>query len=322
MSIKYNEFGEVISVNGLTTGQHIGKPMQDAIAEKPEDNEAHSTALNTVGNSENMVDNEQPRPQGGASSWNDLTDKPFGEIVEILPETTVEIDPEMGMGIIPAEFTLEVGKEYTITYNGVAYVVSNGLAVEGDFAIGNLGAMEETAPMTEEPFCLAYSPLDEDDSGNPIYGWAVAALDGSESVTLSITAMKTLDDKYLSNNIPFVASIQVVYDGGAYTCLPSVTAEEVLQCSDTGRMPVMKLWQGSSDAYNGLSGISSAFRIAKAAAAATNSNNGKKFAVFSFIWSNPKEATEMSYALGATSDGLCLCGYEAEVINAITEAIQ
>jgi hypothetical protein len=53
LSIKYNEFGEVISVNGLTTGQHLGTPMQDAIAEKPEDNQAYSEELATITKCEN-----------------------------------------------------------------------------------------------------------------------------------------------------------------------------------------------------------------------------------------------------------------------------
>ena len=58
--IKYNEFGEVISVNGIVTGQHLGAPMQDAIAEKPEDNKAYSTELSTVTRVANTIDDEQP----------------------------------------------------------------------------------------------------------------------------------------------------------------------------------------------------------------------------------------------------------------------
>ena len=60
MSIKYNEFGEVISVNGITTGQHLGAPTQDAIAEKPEDNKAYGRELSVVTRVDNMVDDKQP----------------------------------------------------------------------------------------------------------------------------------------------------------------------------------------------------------------------------------------------------------------------
>lgn len=88
MSIKRNEFGEVISVNGITTGQHLGKPMQDAAAQKPEDNEVYATEMNTVNNLKTEHHEDQPKPSGGgASSWNDLKDKPFGE------ETTVVNEP-------------------------------------------------------------------------------------------------------------------------------------------------------------------------------------------------------------------------------------
>jgi hypothetical protein len=88
MSIKYNEFGEVISVNGITTGHHLGTPMQDAIAEKPEDNEAYGTELNTVSRLENTVDDKQPEPQGGGNgggsggSTVEGTAIPVGEPVE------------------------------------------------------------------------------------------------------------------------------------------------------------------------------------------------------------------------------------------------
>jgi hypothetical protein len=57
MSIKYNQFGEVVSVNGIVTGQHIGKPMQDAVAERPEDNEPYAREQSIVTNFDN-VDND------------------------------------------------------------------------------------------------------------------------------------------------------------------------------------------------------------------------------------------------------------------------
>lgn len=47
--IKYNQFGEVVSVNGLTTGHHIGAPMQDAIG-TPEENQLYVEELSTVRN--------------------------------------------------------------------------------------------------------------------------------------------------------------------------------------------------------------------------------------------------------------------------------
>lgn len=104
---------------------------------------------------------------GGVSSWNDLTDKPFGETaVTILPQTTVNFEymEEVGMPIafieplaIPDE-----GAECTVVYNGETYtcVYANG-------ALGNAGAMmggEDTGepfiimPESEPPFIV---PLTE-----------------------------------------------------------------------------------------------------------------------------------------------------------------
>ena len=64
MNIKYNELGEVVSVNGITTGKHLGAPMQDAIAEKPTDNEAYAEERGTVTKVYNTVDDAQPESGG------------------------------------------------------------------------------------------------------------------------------------------------------------------------------------------------------------------------------------------------------------------
>ena len=141
MSIKYNERGEVVSVNGLTTGHHIGKPMQDAIAERPEDNEVYATQRNTITNCANTVVDEQPKPTGGASSWNDLKDKPFGEVTE----TDVEIFRKSllvsgstvgtyGSTSITAIPPLVVGDVYKftifkVTYEGVCSADGNGYRI-------------------------------------------------------------------------------------------------------------------------------------------------------------------------------------------------
>ena len=70
MSITYNNQGEVIGVNGLITGQHIGTPMQDAQAAKAEDNATYAVARNVETRTDNSVDlwDDQPVPTGGAES--------------------------------------------------------------------------------------------------------------------------------------------------------------------------------------------------------------------------------------------------------------
>jgi hypothetical protein len=68
MSIKYNERGEVISVNGLTTGHFLGTPMQDALGTK-EENSAYGTELKTVTRNENTVEDGQPKAAYTADEW-------------------------------------------------------------------------------------------------------------------------------------------------------------------------------------------------------------------------------------------------------------
>lgn len=159
-----------------------------------------------------------------------IDNKPFGsEIAEILPETTVEIDPEIGSGAIPGEFTFVGGKEYTVKYNGVEYVTSC-LAMEGVFALGNLAAIDESLPITAEPFCLLY-----DDMGDGIMGLIVGAFDGSASVTLSVTYvnLQKLEEKFLPNAaLPFWVDF---YDyNGRYET--TVTMQELYNAHKNGRI--------------------------------------------------------------------------------------
>ena len=78
--IKYNQFGEVVSVNGLTTGHHIGAPMQDALGSEV-DNSPYGVEKQVVRPTCKQTNDElQPtHPTGGVTCWSDLTDKPFGE---------------------------------------------------------------------------------------------------------------------------------------------------------------------------------------------------------------------------------------------------
>ena len=87
--MKHSMIDNVNVVNGLVVGQHLGAPMQDAVAAKPEDNEVYATERNTVSrvhHSKELWD-DQPKPaSGGVSSWNDLTDKPFYEETKLVNE--------------------------------------------------------------------------------------------------------------------------------------------------------------------------------------------------------------------------------------------
>lgn len=100
---------------------------------------------------------------GGVSSWNDLTDKPFGEetegIVTVLDRTflTFNKDNQYIATIDPVE--LIVGKSYEVIWNGIPYICE---AIEADLssmgygvvpAIGNKYAIG--GENTGEPFAIA-----------------------------------------------------------------------------------------------------------------------------------------------------------------------
>lgn len=127
----------------------------------------------------------------------------YSEEKVILPETTVEIDPEAGAGVIPHEFTVEGGKKYNVMYNGVEYADCDCIEDEGILVLGNAGAITEGLPVTNHPFLLAHTPEGGmDENGNPIFIWVVVPLDGSTSVTMTIieNVNHTIPDKYIPKN--------------------------------------------------------------------------------------------------------------------------
>lgn len=150
---------------------------------------------------------------GGVSSWNDLTDKPFGtEIgeVAILPETAIEFDPESGEGAIADVLPVVTGNTYTVYWNGTEYTCVAGIfEMEGVplAAIGNLGAMTGEGA-TDEPFVLIALPAEI--AAQIGVGCGVYAIDGSTSATVSITeqgeTVKKIDAKYMPDSVPHIDS--------------------------------------------------------------------------------------------------------------------
>lgn len=126
---------------------------------------------------------------------------PYSEVNSevILPETTVEVVDESAA--IDAPVSVEHGKTYTVTYNGVEYQCE-AIAMEIDSGVfvcylGNIGAMG-MGEDTGEPFAM----------GVVIgAGIEMVVLDGSTTVTISIVAnneiVKKIDAKYLPDGLPF-----------------------------------------------------------------------------------------------------------------------
>lgn len=120
--------------------------------------------------------------------------------VPVLPETTVEIDPDSGEGYILDEFELVGGNTYTVMWNGTEYsCVAQSLSGDGlvVVCVGDIGVAETGEPVTGEPFLIV--ALGRETAAEMGVYAGVIVLDGSESVTLSISGevVHKLDEKYL-----------------------------------------------------------------------------------------------------------------------------
>lgn len=141
---------------------------------------------------------------GGVSSWNDLTDKPFGDAggeVELFPETTVTFTFDNGTGTLsaPAMFELVEGETYRVVVDGSSHeivCVNEG----GDLLLPHLVQDTSTGDFTDGTFVIAYTPADPD-SGEA--ATMVAMIVDSTSTPNHTFALyqcgevKTLDAKYL-----------------------------------------------------------------------------------------------------------------------------
>lgn len=126
---------------------------------------------------------------------------PYGETAEILPRTTIDIDPGDGGAVIQTPFTLVPGNEYTVTFNGEDYTcIAQKVETEpGTFlvAIGNVGAIMEGSD-TGEPFVVAHLASEV---GSLLH--QIVVFDGSTSVTISIVGDRIvkMDARYLPDPI-------------------------------------------------------------------------------------------------------------------------
>ena len=136
-------------------------------------------------------------------------------MVEILPETTIEIDPDSSQVASPIALGLVLGKSYSVRWNGTEYnctaqdmnfpVDEEGNMVNIGVAVGNVGVMLD-GEGTGEPFIIVdLSPeYSAQIGGIPTM---IQALDGSESAVVSILAegevFHPLQQEYLPNAFPY-----------------------------------------------------------------------------------------------------------------------
>ena len=139
---------------------------------------------------------EEVDANGKPTKWKsaDYQEKICGEKEAVLlNETTVEIDPDMGMGYAVGNHLMEEGNTYTVKYNGTTYDCV-AVFTEVGITIGNLAAITGEGD-TGEPFVIG----SVNDDG--VIAYAVFLLDGATSGTLSITGAEVvkIPDKYFSD---------------------------------------------------------------------------------------------------------------------------
>jgi hypothetical protein len=124
---------------------------------------------------------------GGATSWNDLTDKPFytGEPAEtVLFEGVVENEAAINIELV-------ADKQYTVIFDDVEYVLT--AKADGEWVYIGSDTMwwDEDYDDTEPPFCMGSGEGE---------GWFYTVDDENQhtmKITAVIAPIHTLDEKYL-----------------------------------------------------------------------------------------------------------------------------
>lgn len=137
-----------------------------------------------------------------------------GGVVELLPETTVEFDPDSGEGALLDTVSVEVGNEYIVTWNGVEYTcTAQSFDLDGIVCatLGDLGAMTG-GTSTGEPFFIVMVPPEI--AAEVGIGGSCYALDGSTSATVSIAfngeVVHTIPDTFLPRYLPRIENLHKV----------------------------------------------------------------------------------------------------------------
>ena len=140
-----------------------------------------------------------PAGDGGVTSWNDLEDRPFGEVIEmaeIVPETKGQVlDNGLGAGGLeePISFVPVIGREYVVMFNGTEYRCEGKVMGEDGIYVGSSSAagMDDGS---DAPFLIMYvAPIDT------TYVYTAGEFIGTEcsiSVSEFVEGVKTLDPKY------------------------------------------------------------------------------------------------------------------------------
>lgn len=129
-------------------------------------------------------------PENGASVWEDIKNKPFGEeeiLVTIVPETTIENAEKYSYDVFSGA-DLIFGETYIVTWDGVEYECT-GSSYSGN-GVGDPMVLDTNVESYEYPFWIFSNGM-------------VAVVETGKTYTFSIskpsTAIRTLDNKYIKD---------------------------------------------------------------------------------------------------------------------------
>lgn len=128
----------------------------------------------------NLEGGNDASDSGGVSSWNDLTDKPFGESVEKtvkIPEQTVTTDQYRRSVLSSQKYkSFTVGQEFCVNYNGTKY----------DLAVVNgSDGMSYNALGLGNPYVFTLNSEWNEDNGLPFFIYSPPREDGVSAYMLA-----------------------------------------------------------------------------------------------------------------------------------------
>lgn len=165
--------------------------------------EIHSISISAIG--EPIIHKIDPKylPDdigGGVSSWNDLTDKPFGEEAQIFAQ-----DVTLSDASLIGYFGLTLGDTYIVTYDGHEYK----LVCFDDNGCNTIGAPYDN--YEDYPFCIW---MDNDGTNKVQINCGDT---DTHIVSMKGILTKTIDQKYLPKSLQFGEETQIVVEEtGAY----------------------------------------------------------------------------------------------------------
>lgn len=156
-----------------------------------------------------------PAGDSGVTSWNDLEDRPFGEVIEmaeIVPETKGQVLDFSGAGFFeePISFFPVVGDEYVVVFNGTEYRCVGKADGEERVRVGSTSVLGESDG-SDTPFLISYNV----GARYPAV-YVASEFIGTEcsfSVVGPIESVKTIDEAYL----PHMYAVAEAKEGAEYT---------------------------------------------------------------------------------------------------------